>query len=331
MRRSRVRLETIEPERVCIIKPSSMGDILHAMPILSALRARWPSAHLAWVVNRSFAELLEGHRDLDELIVYNRGRRGLDRDKFLGMAALLARLRRSRFDLTIDLQGLLRSAMMVAAAGAQYPRRDGRCPRGRPLVLHPSCRRAPAGRTRGRSGPARRPLVRRRRLRGGIPPPHPRRRPPMGRRDGRRAPEAPRHPQCRGAMGDQALAARALRGHRPACGRTVRSEPDRRRLGRRSAVGRTPCSAISPRSRPWTSAAGRACRSSRPSASNPTWWSPTTPAPSTWPPPPGRGSSASIPAPVRSSRARMDPGAPRSSLASGAPPASASPAAASTA
>ena len=159
MRRSiRSPRRGLNRDRVCIIKPSSLGDIVHAMPILSALRARWPSAHLAWVVNRPFAELLEGHPDLDELIVYNRGRRGLDRDKFLGMAALLARLRRSRFDLTIDLQGLLRSALMVAATGAADPRRHGRCPRGRPLVLHPSRRRAPAGHARGRSGPARRPL-----------------------------------------------------------------------------------------------------------------------------------------------------------------------------
>lgn len=119
MQRSSVNLATMEPKRVCIIKPSSIGDILHAMPILSALRERWPSAHLSWVVNRPFAELLEGHRDLDELIVYERGRRGLDRDKFLGMAHLMRRLRRSRFDLTIDLQGLLRSALMVAAAGAR--------------------------------------------------------------------------------------------------------------------------------------------------------------------------------------------------------------------
>lgn len=118
MRRSSPGLATIEPERVCIIKPSAMGDILHAMPILSALRRRWPNAHLAWVVNRSFAELLDGHPDLDEPIVYNRGRKGLDRDKFLGFAALLARLHRSRFDLTIDLQCLLRSALMVAATGA---------------------------------------------------------------------------------------------------------------------------------------------------------------------------------------------------------------------
>lgn len=119
MRSSSPSLAAIEPARVCILKPSAMGDILHAMPILSALRSRWQGARLSWVVNRSFAELLEGHPDLDELIVYNRGRKGLDRDKFLGFAALLGRLRRSRFDLTIDLQGLLRSGLMTAATGAK--------------------------------------------------------------------------------------------------------------------------------------------------------------------------------------------------------------------
>ena len=77
MRRSTDRpRRRLNRERVCIIKPSSMGDVVHAMPILSALRGRWPSAHLSWVVNRPFGELLEGHRDLDELIVYDRGRRG---------------------------------------------------------------------------------------------------------------------------------------------------------------------------------------------------------------------------------------------------------------
>jgi lipopolysaccharide heptosyltransferase I len=108
-------LARLEPARICIIKPSSLGDIVHALPILAALRARWPAAHIAWVVNRPFRELLEGHPALDELIVHDRTAR---RGDFLGLAAtaaLFRKLSRSRFDLTIDLQGLLRSGLMTAA------------------------------------------------------------------------------------------------------------------------------------------------------------------------------------------------------------------------
>ena len=96
-----------------------MGDVVHAMPILSALRGRWPSAHLAWVVNRAFRELLEGHRDLDELIVYDRGGTGFDRAGIGGMAGSCAGSVEADYDLTIDLQGLLRSALMVAATRAK--------------------------------------------------------------------------------------------------------------------------------------------------------------------------------------------------------------------
>jgi lipopolysaccharide heptosyltransferase I len=113
------RLARLEPARVCIIKPSSLGDVVHSLPILPALRARWPSAHLAWVVNHPFREVLEGHPALDELIVHDRSR---DRGGPIGLAgtgALFRKLLQGRFDLTIDLQGLLRSALMTAAARAR--------------------------------------------------------------------------------------------------------------------------------------------------------------------------------------------------------------------
>ena len=49
------------PERVCIIKPSSLGDVVHALPVLSALRGCWPGRAITWVVNRSLRGLLDGH------------------------------------------------------------------------------------------------------------------------------------------------------------------------------------------------------------------------------------------------------------------------------
>src|SRR5947199_9507771 len=66
-------LRTLRPGRVCLIKPSALGDIVNAMPVLSALRRRWPEASFSWVVNRSLRGLLDGHPDLDEVITYDRG------------------------------------------------------------------------------------------------------------------------------------------------------------------------------------------------------------------------------------------------------------------
>jgi lipopolysaccharide heptosyltransferase I len=111
-------LARLEPGRICIIKPSSLGDVVHALPILAALRARWPGAHIAWVVSRPFRELLEGHPALDELIVHDRTARKGDYLGLTANVALLRKLSQGRFDLTIDLQGLLRSGVMTAATRA---------------------------------------------------------------------------------------------------------------------------------------------------------------------------------------------------------------------
>jgi lipopolysaccharide heptosyltransferase I len=96
-----------------------LGDIIHSLPVLTALRRRYPRAHITWVVNRAYAPLLHGHRDLDDVLAFDRraSRRGWGRAarSWLGF---LRELRRRRFDLVIDLQGLFRTAMMMAATGA---------------------------------------------------------------------------------------------------------------------------------------------------------------------------------------------------------------------
>jgi lipopolysaccharide heptosyltransferase I len=105
--------------RIALIKPSALGDIVHSLPVLAALRQRYPEAHIAWVVNRSFEPLLAGHPDLDETIVFERNalRAGLMNSVLMTMR-FLSRLRRRRFDLVIDLQGLLRTGLMALASGA---------------------------------------------------------------------------------------------------------------------------------------------------------------------------------------------------------------------
>jgi heptosyltransferase I len=112
-----------DPRRIAILKPSALGDIVHALPVLTALRGRFPAAHLTWVVNRGFEPLLTGHPHLDATLPFDRGafrRLGSAVHYSLG---LLNRLRRKRFDLVVDLQGLLRTGLMCAATGS--PRRVG--------------------------------------------------------------------------------------------------------------------------------------------------------------------------------------------------------------
>lgn len=100
--------------RIVMIKPSALGDIVHTLPVLSALRGQYPQSHIAWVINQSFAGLLKGHPDLDEIIPFNRGDSGIRSAIRFGKE-----LRQRKFDLAIDLQGLLRTGLMTFAAGAR--------------------------------------------------------------------------------------------------------------------------------------------------------------------------------------------------------------------
>ncbi len=98
--------------KICVIKPSALGDVVQSLPILPVLRQRFPDSHISWVINRELSELLTGNSCINELIPFDR--RG-------GLAAwwkLLKRLRSSQFDLVFDLQGLFRTGIMTLATGA---------------------------------------------------------------------------------------------------------------------------------------------------------------------------------------------------------------------
>jgi lipopolysaccharide heptosyltransferase I len=110
-------------QRICIIKPSSPGDIIHALPVLRGLRRRYPDAHLAWLVATSFANLIEADPALDEIIPFDRrrfGRIGRSLAVMRDFLRFIRELRQRRFDLIIDLQGLLRSGFLAAASGAKH-------------------------------------------------------------------------------------------------------------------------------------------------------------------------------------------------------------------
>ncbi len=113
-------LAEYEARRVALLKPSALGDIVHSLPVLTALRQRYPGAHITWVVNRGYEPLLRGHPDLDDTLPFDRGMtRAGPVFGALNFVRFLGRLRARHFDLVIDLQGLFRSAVMVLATGAR--------------------------------------------------------------------------------------------------------------------------------------------------------------------------------------------------------------------
>ncbi len=117
-------LDRTDASRIALIKPSALGDIVHALPVLTALRSRFPDARITWVVNTAYAPLIEKHPDLTDTLPFDRGafKKGLWHSTRYA-AAFARELRRRRFDLVIDLQGLLRTGLMCLATGA--PRRIG--------------------------------------------------------------------------------------------------------------------------------------------------------------------------------------------------------------
>lgn len=108
--------------RILIVKPSSLGDIIHALPVLSELRRRFPDAHISWLVGRPFVEIIEGHPQLNEVIPFDRkafGHFGRRWSATSGFLRFLRELRGRRFDLVIDLQGLFRSGLITGATRAK--------------------------------------------------------------------------------------------------------------------------------------------------------------------------------------------------------------------
>lgn len=104
------------PSRVLIIKPSSLGDVITALPILRALKRKFPRAHISWMLSTACADLLKDDRDLDEIILFNRkklGRCWYDPAAARALIEFRNQLRAGRFDWAIDLQGLLRSAIFT--------------------------------------------------------------------------------------------------------------------------------------------------------------------------------------------------------------------------
>jgi len=128
---------------VLLIKPGSMGDVVHALPVASAIRRAWPDAVLTWVVDPRWAPLLEGNPAVSTARLF-------PREEFRGVAgwARAARwyggLGKMRPDVVLDLQGLLRSALMARCSGGKMVCGLGDAREGAGMFYHRSAETSPS-------------------------------------------------------------------------------------------------------------------------------------------------------------------------------------------
>lgn len=120
-----VNEETIKiqkiPKKILIIKPSSLGDVVHSLPFLNVIRDDFEFAKIHWVIAKGLESLLENHPMIEKLWVINKDEWKNIR-KFKNTIAeirkLYRELRNESYDIAIDLQGLLRSGILTNATRA---------------------------------------------------------------------------------------------------------------------------------------------------------------------------------------------------------------------
>jgi len=96
--------------RILVVRLGSMGDVIHALPAVASLKHSFPHSRLSWVIKPRWAPLLGGNPFVDEIIPFTRSAREILATRRL--------LRRERFELAVDLQGLIQSALVAASAKA---------------------------------------------------------------------------------------------------------------------------------------------------------------------------------------------------------------------
>ena len=112
------------PRNILIVRLSAIGDVVMASPLVEAFKRTFPDARVSWLVEAGSKPVLEANTDLDEVIVWPRGQwnQTLKNRRYLNFIrqlwSFVRDLRRKKFDLAVDAQGLLKSGIWVFLSGA---------------------------------------------------------------------------------------------------------------------------------------------------------------------------------------------------------------------
>ena len=111
---------------ILIIKLSAVGDVVHSLPFLEVLRDRFPSAMIDWVVEEDASGIVESHPEIDRLIIFPRKswlKRFIKKGEYIGVGKevtkFLKEFKSRRYDIVVDLQGLLKSGILTFLANGK--------------------------------------------------------------------------------------------------------------------------------------------------------------------------------------------------------------------
>ena len=114
-------LQSTEFLRILLIKPSALGDVVHTIPVLVKLRARYPNARIDWLITPENADIVRCHPALSNVLLFARrdfSKRGRRWRALVAFFDLLKQIRRAKYDLVVDMHGQLRSAFFALVSGA---------------------------------------------------------------------------------------------------------------------------------------------------------------------------------------------------------------------
>jgi len=115
-------LRSADFSRILLIKPSALGDVVHTLPVLVKLRARYPRAQIDWLITPENAEVVRHHPALSNVVLFARrdfSKRGRRWRAFLSFFDLLKQIRSAKYELIIDMHGQVRSAFFALISGAR--------------------------------------------------------------------------------------------------------------------------------------------------------------------------------------------------------------------
>ena len=106
-------------DNILVVKLSAIGDVIHALPVSYAIKETYPKAHLTWVVEPTAYDILTGNPYIDDIILFEKKRFRTVRGFLEEFRPFRHELRARKYDAALDLQGLFKSAVIVAQSGAK--------------------------------------------------------------------------------------------------------------------------------------------------------------------------------------------------------------------